>query len=158
MASTWLTSSVTGVIGIAIGACAVTMLRGVESGLADLSQPEAISSAEHPIAEVDTDCNDQEAVIEVAPEQHVLTSSSPAIQGLGDEPLDDERAIAVAVREANAIVQESLRRGEWTIDDGERLREHYRLLPEDERTELLSLLVTAVNRGDLIPQSSRFPF
>lgn len=153
MASTWLTSSVTGVIGIAIGACAVAMLHGVEPGLADLSQPEAISSAEHPIAEVDTDCIDQEAVIEVAPEQHVLTSSSRAIQ-----ELDDERAIAVAVREANTIVQESLRRGEWTIDDGERLREHYRLLPEDERTELLALLVTAVNRGDLIPQSSRFPF
>ncbi len=161
MRTTWLTPPVAGVIGVVIGACAVSMLRESEPRLVSLSEPDALSIVEHQTTTASPACTDQEPVIPPAVSEHGVsdTSSPPSTPEIASSvPVEDEQAIDLAVREAKMIVHEALSRGEWTVDDGARLRERYRMLPDAQRTQLLIMLVVAVNRGELEPQSPRFPF
>jgi hypothetical protein len=105
--------------------------------------------------------NSRQAIAQIIREelQHALLRGNPENQQARAEEIAVAQALhspenRAAYQSAAAVVHTALVTGRWTDEDGRIFRDAFVQLTNDQRTEVMELLAPAINRGEIVVETS----
>ncbi len=162
MIRNWITSFVTGFIGLVAGILLADRLDepapapvAVHAVPAKVTPPSTTSVATLTVDDLRRVIREELTALAA----HQASASAPPARAAAIEPQSELTAEQSAtVQQAQALLQSAITRRQWTDADAEALRTHLHNLPGPEQLELLRQFSVAVNQGRIVPESDQLPF